>query len=180
MTLTPETGTVFYGVDSFDTLANAKAYWDALGTDYSSYADAALEQAIRRATNFLSESYRWKGTKVRPRGTTGGEQVLAWPRYNATDAGGYSIDYDSVPWEVKRAMFEIAIAEAATPGIMQPTYTASERVKSERVGPISVEYDLSDVSAQSVRPVLLAVRDLIGGLLDDTGGSMIAGTAYRA
>lgn len=179
MALTAEDGTGKTDADAFVTLAAFKAYCDTRGTDYSDYSDAQLEQAIVRATDYLSEGFSWKGYKVKPRGTTGGEQALAWPRYNATDRGGYSVASDSVPREVQQATHEVAAAEMASPGVMQPTYTPSERVKREKVGPLETEYHIADTSPQSSRPVILRVRDLIGGLLDTTGGSRLVGEAYR-
>ena len=179
MTFTLEDGTAKTDANAFVSVTAFKAYCDLRGVSYSAYSDEQLEQAIVRGTDYLSEGFSWKGTKVKPRGTTGGEQALAWPRYNATDRNGYTVESDSVPWEVVRATCEVAIAEMASPGVMQPTYTPSERVKRERVDKLEVEYHVSNTSPQSARPILLRVRDLIGGLLDTTGGSRIVGTAYR-
>lgn len=179
MTLTVEDGTGKTDANAFVSLDAFKAYCDTRGTDYSAYEDAALEQAIVRATDYLSDGFSWKGYKVKPRGATGGEQALAWPRYNATDRNGYGVDSDSIPWEVEQAASVVAIAEMASPGIMSPTYTASERVKREKVGPLETEYHVSDTSPQSARPVQLRVRDLVGGLIDTTGGSRLVGEAYR-
>lgn len=179
MTLTVEDGTGLTNADAFVSLAGFKAHCDARGTDYSAYSDAKLEQAIVRATDFLSESHSWKGYKVNARGASGGEQSLAWPRYGVTDGGGYAVASTSVPWEIERATYEVAAAEMANPGTMQPVYIGSERVRREKIGPIETEYDVSDTSAQAARPVLLAVRDLIGGLLESGGGSWLAGESYR-
>lgn len=179
MPLIVEDGTAKTDADAFVSLAAFKVYCDTRGTDYSAYSDTALEQAIVRATDYLSEGFSWKGYKVKPRGTTGGEQALAWPRYNATDRNGHSVESDSVPWEVEQATSVVAIAEMASPGVMAPTYAPSERVAREKIGPLEVEYYVSDTSPQSARPIQLRVGDLIGGLISTTGGSRVAGEAYR-
>lgn len=176
MALTVEDGTGLTGADAFISLAYYKAWADDRGHSYSAYSDAELEQAIVRATDYLSESFHWQGYKLKERGASGGTQALAWPRTYVVDRNGYSVANDEVPVEVMKATAEIAKAEAATPGIMQPTYTPHDRVKSERFGSVAFEYDLGSRDAQGARPVLLAVRDLIGQFLAATGSSIVGET----
>ena len=52
------------------------------------------------------------------------------------------------------------------------------RVKSEQIGPIRTEYVYAGMSAEAARPVLLLVRDLIGGLLSASSNALV-GTAVR-
>jgi hypothetical protein len=177
MALTVENGTGLANADALVSLAAFKSYCDALGLSYAAYTDTQLEQAIRRASLYLTNGFRWKGYPVKPRGA--GNQALSWPRYDVTDEYGYSVDYASVPAEVANAACEIALREAETPGIMTPDYTPGERVKSERIGPVSFEYDMSVAGAESTRPVLLKVTDMIGKFLDDSGGTMLAGQVVR-
>lgn len=179
MTLTVEDGTGLTNADALISLAYFKSYHDTRGNDYSAYADAALEQAIVRATDFMSESYCWAGFKLKERGHQDGEQALAWPRSYVVDRNGYSVANDEVPTEVQKATAEIALYEAGTPGGMQPTYTPHSRVKSEKVGPLAVEYDLSRGDAEGARPVLLAVRDLIGQFLAQGAGNRLTGSVVR-
>lgn len=179
MAITVEDGTGKTDADALISLAWFKAYHDARGNDYSSYTDAALEQAIVRATDYLSESYNWAGYKLKERGHNDGEQALAWPRSYVVDRNGYSVANDEVPTEVQRATAEVALYEAGTPGGMQPTYTPHDRVKSEKVGPLSTEYDLGRRDAEGARPVLLAVRDLIGQFLKAGAGNRLAGSVVR-
>lgn len=179
MALVVEDGTGKTDADAFVTLAWFKAYCDKRGLDYSAYADAAIEQAIVRATDHLSEGYPWKGFKLKERGHIDGEQALAWPRSYVVDRNGYSVASDVVPSEVQKATVEIAFYELGNPFSMQPVYTPHERVKSERFGPVSFEYDLSSKDASGARPVLLAVRDLIGAFLD-VRANRLAGKAVRA
>lgn len=177
MTLTVENGTGLAGADAFPSLVAFKAYCDKRGYSYTT--DELINQAIVRATAFMSDSFGWAGWRVKGRNATGGAQALSWPRYGVIDDAGYSVPSDSVPVEVIEATIEIAILELATPGIMTPSYTPSERVKSEKVGKLAIEYDLSAIGPESARPVLLAVRDKIGAFLATGGGLSIAGVAVR-
>lgn len=177
MTLTVEDGTGKTDADAFISVAYFEAYHDARGNDYSAYSEAQVEQAIVRATDYLSESYTWQGYKVKERGASGGAQSLAWPRTYVVDANGYAVASGEIPVEIQKATAEVALYEAANPGGMQPAYVAHARVKSERVGPLAVEYDLSSLDAQGARPVLLAVRDLVGQFLAKGGGSRLFGKA---
>lgn len=179
MAIVVEDGTGLTNADAFISVAFFKEYHDARGNDYSDYANAALEQAIVRATDFISESHHWAGYKVKERGHRDGEQALAWPRSYVVDRNGYSVANDEVPTEVQKATAEVAFYEAGTPGGMQPTYVAHDRVASEKVGPLSIEYDLSRRDAEGARPVLLIVRDLIGQFLARGAGNRLAGSAVR-
>lgn len=179
MAITVEDGTGLTDADAFISVADLEAYCDARGKDHSTYSATEKEQAIVRATDYLSESFRWKGFKLKERGHSDGEQALAWPRTYVIDRNGYGVDSDVVPDEVEKATAEVAFFELGNVGAMQPSYTPHDRVRSERVGPISVEYDMSRTDAGGARPVLLIVRDLIGEFLDSASGSLIAGSTVR-
>lgn len=179
MAITVEDGTGKTTADAFISVAYAKSYFAARGRTYTGvYTDAQIETAIVRATDYLSESFRWAGFKVKGRNYPTGEQALAWPRTDVVDRDGYSVAYTTVPVEVQRATAEVAWYELANPGAMAATYTPHGRVKSRRVGPIAVEYDLGRRDASGARPVILAVRDLIGPFLK-SGTSRIVGGAVR-
>lgn len=168
MTLTVEDGTGLENADAFVDVDYVDAYHAALGnTAWSSGTTDTKEQAIRRATLYLSESYNWKGYPVRFR-----QQALAWPRTYVEDRYGFGIDSDVVPTEVKKATAEVALRELTTPNAMMPDFTPSAQVKRERVGPLEVEYSLVRSDAEGVRPILLIVRDLIGSLTRNSGGRL--------
>lgn len=176
MALTVEDGTGLAAAESFFSVAEADTYHaDRGNTSWAAAATTALkEEALRRASSYLDDSYGWKGRPV-----NGRDQGLAWPRTGVADGEGYSVASNVVPDEVERATAEIALRELAEPGAMTPDYVPSDRVKSEKIGPLSFEYDLSRTDAESARPILLIVRDLIGGLLVTGTGSRLAGTATR-
>lgn len=161
MALTVEDGTGLADADAFITVSFADSYHTARGnstwTDESD--DSLKEAAIVRASMWLSETFIWKGYPVQQR-----DQSLSWPRSYVIDEEGYSIDNDVVPVEIQKATAELARQELVSPNSLKPVYTAQDRKRSVQVGPIRVEYDLSRTSAESARPVLLAVDNLIRGL----------------
>lgn len=173
MTLTVETGTGSALADAFVSEAEADAYHAARGNSTWTGDSADKEVAIRRATSYVSESYAWAGYRKEGR-----DQALAWPRIDVTDREGFTIPSDQVPVEVKSATYEIALRELVTPGAMTPDYTPSDRVKMEKIGPMTVEYDLSRRDAGSVVPVIQVIQDLIGPFLRKTGGRL-GGEAVR-
>ena len=175
MAFTVEDGTGTAGATALLSVENADAYFTDRGnTTWDGYDDTAKQAAIIRASRFLSDSYAWDGWRTYWR-----TQELAWPRSGMTDHEGYSIPKTQIPVEIERAVAEVALREAASPGAMTPDYTPADRVKSEKVDVISIEYDLSRTDAESVRPVLLIVRDLIGPFLKSTAGNMISGETLR-
>lgn len=176
MALTVEDGTGLANADALASLAEVDAYHQARGN--SAWMDGATserEQAIVRATQFISTAFSFKGERANQR-----DQAQAWPRSGVEDAEGYSVPSDAVPVEVRRAVAEVALRELASPGAMTPDYTPHDRISAESVGPISVTYDLSRIDPQGARPVLLVVGDILRGLLATAATtSTVAGEAVR-
>lgn len=174
MALVVEDGTGLATAESFVSVADADTYHTAKGNATWTGTDAVKEQALRRASVFLSSSYPWAGYPVNAR-----TQALAWPRYDVVDQDGNPVASDEVPREVVNATCEVALRELVTPGSMNPDVTLADKVKREKVGPIEVEYANADVSANASRPVLTIVRDMVGGLLRAGGASGMFGKAVR-
>lgn len=179
MALVVEDGTGLTNANAFVSSTDFKAYLDARGYDHSASSQTQIEQAIIRATDFLSNSYRWGGFKRRGRGNAQGEQSLAFPRTDLVDRDGYSVPFDAVPHEIKDATIEVARLELTTPGAMTPTYTPHARVRMRKTGPLTTEFDLSSRDAEGARPVLLVVRDLIGIFLKAGARSHLSGESLR-
>ena len=178
MPFTVEDGSGVVGANALISVAQYKAHCDLRGVSYSGVTDAAIEQAIVRATDWLN-SLTWKGRRRYPRGASK-VQGTAFPRVDMTDSEGFSVDYASVPDEVIDACAMVAVLEVAQPGAMKPTVTPGQMIKATSAGPVSVEFMGVRTDAESMRPVLLGVRDLISGLLSSYGRSPIVGAAYRA
>lgn len=164
--------------DSFVSVADCETYCAAHGlTDWTGAADSPAdikEAALRRATAFLSNSFTWKGSKA-----NGRSQALAWPRTEVYDGEGDEVSSTTIPVEIVQATCIIAAKEVVTPGYMNPAVVMTDRVKSERVGPLATEYVTASFGPEASRPVLLQVNDLVGGLIA-TSGSAIVGSALRS
>lgn len=165
VTLIVEDGTGKSDANTLLSLVDAKAYWDGRGVSYEDYTDDQLNAAIVRASAFLTSAYQWQGIKVNQRA-----QTMPFPRTGVFDREGWNVLQNEIPREVKAACCEIAIVEAATPGTMNPNVVLAEKITSEQVGQIRVEYANAFMSAESSRPVLTVVSDLIEQFLDTSTG----------
>lgn len=164
--------------DAFVTVAACDAYCAAQGlTGWTGAATSPAEikeAAIRRATTYLSNAFSWKGYRA-----NGRSQSLAWPRTGVEDEERNAVAPDAIPVEIVQACCHIAAAEAANPGVMNPSVDLTARVKREKVGPIEVEYAGVANQAELSRPVLLVVGDLVGGLIAG-GTNSLVGIAVRS
>lgn len=176
MTLVPTPGAS--NADAFVSLADCDAFCVARGlSDWTGSTESPSddrEAAIRRATAYLSTAYGWKGYKA-----NGRSQALAWPRSEATDGEGETLADDEIPVEIVQACCFIAAAEVANPGVMTPNVNLSERVKSEGIGSMRVEYVSLPNQAELSRPVVLAVQDLVSGLISGSSNPLV-GSAFRS
>lgn len=150
--------------DSYGSVGEADTYHSDFGnTDWAAAVTADKESAMRRAAVALDGKYRnrWPGTR-----TNGRSQARDWPRTDAVDSDGEEIDSASIPTEVKYAQYEMALAELTEPGVLSPRLSRSEVVRSEKVGPISTEYAVSDnVSTFDAYPTLASVERLLSGIV---------------
>ena len=179
MALTVEDGTGMATSDAFVSVAAFKAYCDLLGISYASYTDTQIEQAIRRASNYLTRSINWQGYRV-----NGRSQALAWPRYDVYDYSDCDVPRDvpsnEVPQEVVDACCVVAVEELATPGAMNPRVVLSKRKSKVSIdGAVSAEYPFASDGAEADRPVLLDLNSLIGRFMERGHGSALAGRAVR-
>lgn len=164
MTLIVETGTAAADSEAYASVAYCDAYHASIGNvAWAALSTELKEQALRRATMFMSQMYRssWKGTRVNS------TQALDWPRYNVQlpDLGFANVIMpDVVPVLVQQASAELALIASTT--TLNPSTT--QRVESEQVGPIKVVYD--NTSPQTVQ--YPAVRDILQPLLLSGNGTM--------
>lgn len=141
MALEVEDGTGKANAESFISLADAGTYHSDRGNAGWTGTDAAKEQALRRATEYMEQAYRMRWASFRTTAT----QLLSWPRAYVPmpDApSGYGsfaayVPNNVVPTEVRRACAELAML-----ALTQDLNPTIERLAlKETVGPISVEYD---------------------------------------
>jgi hypothetical protein len=134
MSLIEEDGTGKATAESLCTVTFADTYHTARGnTPWLTITTAQKEQALRRATEFMTQAYtsRWQGLRVYPT-----VQALDWPRQGVI-VDGVSALTTIVPEVIKRATAELALKAAA--GALYEDLT--QGVTSETVGAISVTYD---------------------------------------
>jgi hypothetical protein len=136
-----------------------------------------IEQALLRASMYIDGKYRGRfyGTKA-----GGRSQFREWPRSDAQDASGEAIDYTEIPIEIEQATYEAAFREAQSPGYLLPDYVQTERVTSERVGPLAVSYaDNQVLSAGDTYPVIGVIDGILAPLLKASSQSNLFGTSER-
>jgi hypothetical protein len=182
MTFLVEDGYGLPGANAYLTVDDATTYHVANGnagwaSEGSSPSDA-LEAAIVRASSYIDRTYRARFPGSRKNGRA---QGLEWPRLRAKDIYGEAIGDSEVPLEVRMATAEAALRELQAPGSLSPDYVASEKVVSERVGPLAVTYSdkLSSSGPGSTTPVV----SIIDGILEPIIGAksqVLFGPSTRA
>lgn len=133
MSLIVEDGTEIAGAESFISVADSLTYHSNLGNNtWATITTTQQEQALRRATKYMTQVYgpRWSGVRM------AATQSLDWPRSGAY-AYGFSIDTDVVPEIVQNACAELAL-KAAAGELLSDKQRAKIRVQ---VDVISTEYD---------------------------------------
>ncbi|MFW0776300.1 MAG: DnaT-like ssDNA-binding protein [Rickettsiales bacterium] len=162
MALVIEDGSIVSGANSYITVAEYSTWADArFGASRSTLpADtAAYEAIILRAMDYF-EGLDFQGVLV----TRG--QELQWPRSGVT-IDGYDQETDSIPNEVKKALYEITYTEETGVGALNPI---DRKVESEKIGPIAVTY-ASGSSSRTISPALSrSLRKLTSGA-SSLGGS---------
>lgn len=142
MALVVETGQGLNNSESYVSVASADTRLAALGlTNWATITTAEKEQALRRSTNYLEQSYRarWKGNRHTV------AQALAWPRNGVVVDDFITVASNVVPPEVVNACADLAFKAAA--GDLNADLDRA--VIREKVGPLETEY--SAHSPQSVR-----------------------------
>lgn len=161
MSLIVEDGTGLSTAESYGSVADADTYHANIGnTTWGTLTTAVKEQLLRKATNYMIQTYRMRWAGVRKNDT----QALDWPRFLVprldTEALYAYYDSDSVPGEVKVACFELALK--ANSAALAPD---TERLtKREKVGQLEVEYDTVNGKAykmyRAIDNLLMPMMDL--------------------
>lgn len=141
MTLIVEDDTGRLDAEAYVAVAPFKAYCDGRGLSYAGQTDTQIEVALRRATDWIDTSFRYKGARLVA------AQALEFPRAGMTDHSGY--DVAGVPARVKRACNELAFR--ALTETLTPDLDRGGRVTSESIGPISVTYADDAPAGKTIR-----------------------------
>ena len=134
MALIVENGSVVAGADALISRADATTYHTSRGNAaWSDLSDDDKDTAIRRATDYLGETYRMRLAGYR----FSDDQTLDWPRAGVPrqDIGG-SYPADAVPAEVVRACAELALRAASGP----LTPDQAQAIKSVAAGSVKIDY----------------------------------------
>jgi hypothetical protein len=173
MALTVETGAGLTDADAYCSLEFADAYLAARGETLwaTDTTESQREQAIRRATDYMQQVYRYRWAGYRKTQ----DQSLDWPRYevprlDVPSSYGYGLlpafyPDNTVPAEVQRACAYLALKAAA--GELAPD--VARVTTREKIDVIEVEY------AEGATPWVRfrAVDNLLAGLLKGDSGSTI-------
>ena len=159
MTLIVEDGTRVSGANSFVTVAEADAYFEArIDTTWTDADDEQKERALVLAADYMTQAWRllWNGS------ISDGTQALAWPRRGVPvpdffdpflKQGNVPLAFQdtyfipeegtgSIPQEIKDAQFLLARAQLDSSGNATVTLQTSlgRLTKREKVGSLEVEY----------------------------------------
>jgi hypothetical protein len=166
--LVVETGSGLATANSYATLAESTAYFDARSKP-SAWVAATWqqkEQSLRIATAYLDSVYgsQWVGIRQ------SSAQALDWPRSDAYDMAGEIIDL-TVPQRLKSACAEIAARYLADPAQLMPdTEAGQDGVASETVavGPISISSSYE--GSKKTAPIFHTVYRLLisAGLIESS------------
>jgi hypothetical protein len=161
MALIVENGTGLSTAESYVSVADAGTRHTNLGNTAWTGTDAVKEAALRRATQYMLQTYRgrWHGERIN------GTQALDWPRSWVT-VDGYAVDADIVPTDIANACADLALRALAADLAADLT----RGVVREKVGPLETEYDRN--SPQSVRYRAIDMM-LAPYLTRGAGGSMM-------
>jgi hypothetical protein len=160
LTTTPGSATA----DSYATIAQADAYHTARGNATWTGADPIKEAALIRATQWLDGRYGdfWPGTRWKLR-----LQSLDWPRVDAYDRDGATVDSDTIPPEIVNAVCEAALRELTAPNSLSPDVTPGTakvltEVKGIKWTPLRASASPDDMGV-TITAVDRALSPLIGG-----------------
>lgn len=175
MALIVENGTGLSNAESFVSVAEADAFFALYDATKWNGNTTDKEQALRRATAYLSNAINWGGLR-----THGRAQALAFPRAGLFDKESYAIPINEIPIELKVACYHLAGVEFSNPNALNPSIVLADRVKREKIDALEVEYSLSSVSADSYRTEVAIVSDLIAPFLNNkNSSSCLSGSSSR-
>ena len=150
MPLIIEDGSIVTGANSYQTVAQMRAYALARGVTLSA-VDADVEVLSFQAMDYLEgKRAKYQGCK------TSEDQALQWPR-EVVYIDCYEIDNNVIPSELKNAQNQLVIEIHAGLTVL-PTSQQGFATK-EKVGPIEVEF--SEMLGTNVIPTMTAVEALL-------------------
>ncbi len=144
--------TVTVGTDSFLSLTDADAYFSARlhAGDWSSADDPTKENALKMATARLGR-LGYVGS------ITSDAQMLAWPRYGASDREGRAIADTDIPAAIRAATCELALAFLRNDLTSDQELRRLHAVRGKRVGDLDIRYDAVQMEVSDIPAVVLDI-----------------------
>lgn len=177
MTLIVEDGSVVVGAESYASVAQANEHFLLRGiTIWAPLLEAEKEQALRRATDYMVQTYRqrWQGTRKSQ------TQALDWPRYSVPapeqpwsdiefGVPGYQVTVadNIVPDEVVKSCIELAL-RAASGYLLEDV--GREVLRESVGGAVSVAYR----PGTSRHTTYAAVDRWVAPYLKNSGGMIVS------
>lgn len=166
-----DTGTTA-NANAYVSVSAFKSYHDDRGNSYAGQSDSNIEKAIVRATDFIDNRWRFKGTRLEDAQTT------EWPRSEVYDPYGALVE--GIPDAIKRACSEYAL-RALTAALLvdRPSPSGGLVVTRERnkVDVIEEEKEYETGSALGAAPLpSYPLADLIitkAGIIVTSSGRLI-------
>lgn len=147
MTLVLEDGTgTVEGANSYASNAQFQAYFADRLVTVSAVA-ATVEAALIRATDYLSQRYRWRGYRLLPE-----TQSLDWPREGVWTPDGVYVE--GLPAELVSATIEAAkraLDEELMPDPVADASGLPVAASRDKVGPIEVERTFTGAGPSTFR-----------------------------
>ena len=176
MTLIVEDGTGVQNAESYLSVIDFQAYCAKLGKDLTGPTVTTCEQALRRSTAYIDNTYRRRFTGLRAYRRA---QSLEWPRigayYTYDDPGGptpYPSWYNSlaqfdpiganqIPQEILNATAESAFREVIVPGSLLPDLDRDNAVKMLKAGSVTIEYQPNAPMVATFQEIEAALSGLL-------------------
>jgi hypothetical protein len=131
VTIIVEDGSIVANANSYDSLANVRAYAEQRGIELPS-SDDELGAMVIKAMDYL-EALQYQGLK-----TDAFMQALQWPR-QCVEIDETELADDTIPKQLKNALGALVLA--VKEGIvLQPNFKPQDYVIEETVGPITTKY----------------------------------------
>lgn len=157
--------------DSYVSVEDAATYAAKKGLSFPASPIEPAEQALRRATAWLDNTYRIRF----PGAATDVWQALEFPRVGVIYRG-QPLDDDVIPRQIKEAAIEAAVREMAEPGSLAPDLERGGAVKRLKAGSVEIEYsDSADLTT-----TFTTIDGLLSGLLLPAKGKTATSFVARA
>jgi hypothetical protein len=160
MSIVIEDGSGLADSEAYISVVDADAHHAARGnTLWATLSEGEKEAALRRATDYLTATYRlrWKGCRVKS------TQALDWPRYGIC-VDGFDLASDAVPAAVIKACAEMAFKAAQG----ELAEDLEQGVVREKIGPMETEYNPNSPQYKRYRAIDLMLAPYLNGTCNVT------------